>query len=278
MQTTLIATDFSAEAEAARLRAGSIAREIGLQGGIAHVLPRSLPANLHVQAASQAQRALTVVADEMKGGGLAFEPRLLSGDVAGELAASAGEYDLVVAGARGEDVLLDFTLGRTSTRLVRQSVRPVLIVKRPPDGPYRRVVAAVDFSEPSFAAAACGIRLAPKASFHLVHAFEVEFESTLRRGGVPHDEINVYRQQAQERAMAEMARFAARLPQPPARQTALLGYPPRVILGCAERDNAELVVVGKHAAGIVERMLIGSVALQVLEMAKCDVLIVPEQA
>lgn len=279
MKSALIATDFSGEAEAARRRAASIAKETGLHGAIVHVLPASLPVEMHVQSASQAQKALSLVAGEMKGDGLSFEPRLLSGDVAGELADAARSYDMVIAGARGEDVLLDFALGRISTRLVRGCTRPVLIVKRPPDGPYRRVVAAVDFSEPSFVAAACGAQIAPNAEFNLVHAFEVEFESGLRRGGATEDKIDTYRRAAREKAIAEMARFAARLSLAPRQMlpTAAIGYPSRIILKSAEQGNAELIVIGKHSAGLVERMLIGSVSLQVLELAKCDVLVVPEK-
>ena len=107
----------------------------------------------------------------------------------------------------------------------------------------------------------------------------MEFESTLRFAGAAEDRIEAYRREAREKAMAEMAEFAARLPLPRAqmRPTVTLGYPPKVILDCAQQGNAQLVVIGKHAAGIVERFLIGSVALQVLEMAKCDVLVVPEK-
>ena len=278
MKSALIATDFSAEAEAARRRAASIAQETGLAGAIVHVLPGSLPADMHVQSASRAQQALDLVAGEMQRDGLRFEPRLASGDVAGELAKAAREHDLIVAGARGQDVLLDFAMGRISTRLVRGCGRPVLIVKRPADEPYRRVVAAVDFSAPSLAAAACAMQIAPKADFKLVHAFEVEFESSLRLGGAEEARIHAYRREAREKAMAEMESFAARLPMPRAQlwPSAMFGYPPRVILDAAEQGSAQLVVVGKHAAGVVERLLIGSVALQVLETAKCDVLVVPE--
>jgi nucleotide-binding universal stress UspA family protein len=35
-------------------------------------------------------------------------------------------------------------------------------------------------------------------------------------------------------------------------------------------------VIGKHAAGAIERLFVGSVAHQVLDMAQCDVLVVPE--
>jgi nucleotide-binding universal stress UspA family protein len=184
---------------------------------------------------------------------------------------------MIVAGARGEDVLLDFALGRTSTRLVRQCERPVLIVKQPAEHAYRRVVAAVDFSEPSFAAARFGTLIAPNASFTFVHAFEVDFESTLRRGGSTEDTIHDYRRKAHESAMAAMDRFAGRFASGvPQRRIMERGYPARVILDSAQRERAELVVIGKHAAGVVERAVVGSVALQVLEMAKCDVLVVPE--
>jgi nucleotide-binding universal stress UspA family protein len=278
MKSALIATDFSSEAEAARRRVASIASETGLGGAIAHVLPGSLPADMHVQAATQAQQALAHLAGEMKRDGASFEPRLLSGDVAGELIRAAPEFDVVVAGARGQGVLLDFSIGRMSTRLVRGCARPVLVVKRPPDEPYRRVIAAVDCTEPSLAAAAWATQIAPKAEYNLVHAYEVEFEATLRRGGTTEDRIQAYRREAHEKATAEMAALAGRLALPRGRvwSTATLGYPPKVLVDAVEHGNAQLVVLGKHAAGIVERLMVGSVALQVLEMAKCDVLVVPE--
>lgn len=278
LESALIATDFSAEAAAAMRRAASIGKETALQGAIVHVLPGSLPPDIHVQAASKAQQALALVAEEMKREGLGFEPRLLSGDIAGELARAAAGFDLVVAGARGEGVLLDFSLGRTSVRLVREARRPTLIVKRPPEGPYRRVVAAVDFSEPSRAAAACGVQIAPQADFNLVHAFRVEFESALRLAGTEEDKVEGYRRAAREKALAAMERFAAGLALPRERvsPSVLRGYPPRVILDCAAQARAQLIVIGKHAAGVVERLLVGSVALKVLETAPCDVLIVPE--
>lgn len=278
VESALIATDFSDDAGYALRRTASIAREIGLHGALVHVLPGSLPSSMHVHAALQAQRALALLAEEMKREGLRFEPRLLSGDITGVLAQAASEFDMVVAGARGAGLLLDFALGRTSTRLVRQSRRPTLIVKRPPEGAYQRVLAAVDFSQPSQAAAACAIQIAPKAHFHFVHAFEVEFESTLRLAGATEDRVEAHRRQARERAMHAMEQFLSAFPLPLERTwpSVTRGYPPRVIVDCQAQVGAELIVIGKHAAGTVERLLLGSVALRVLETAQCDVLVVPE--
>lgn len=46
----------------------------------------------------------------------------------------------------------------------------------------------------------------------------------------------------------------------------------------ASETAAELIGLGKPASGPVERVLVGSVALRVLEMVRCDVLIAPEAA
>jgi nucleotide-binding universal stress UspA family protein len=110
-----------------------------------------------------------------------------------------------------------------------------------------------------------------------VYAFEVEFESSLRLASVPEDQVQLYRRQARESAMDAMEQLVRELSLPPERIWRALerGYPPRVILDCAAGTHAELVVLGKHAAGIAERFLIGSVALNVLERAPCDVLVVP---
>ncbi len=277
LTSALIATDFSDEAGFALRRAAMLAVETGMRGTLVHVLPASLPADMHVQAASRAQQALSLLAEENKHQGPSFDARLLSGDVAGQLTEAASEFDLAIAGAHGAGVLLDFALGRTSTRLVRQSRRPTLIVKRPAERAYRRVVAAVDFSQPSAEACAWALQLAPHADIHFVHAFEVEFESSLRLASVPEDQVQLYRRQARESAMDAMEQLVRELSLPPERIWRALerGYPPRVILDCAAGTHAELVVLGKHAAGIAERFLIGSVALNVLERAPCDVLVVP---
>lgn len=52
------------------------------------------------------------------------------------------------------------------------------------------------------------------------------------------------------------------------------GSPKRVILDEAERWNADLIVVGSHGYGAIERFLLGSVSQAVALHAKCSVEIV----
>jgi nucleotide-binding universal stress UspA family protein len=275
----LVCTDFSAAARAAASRAALIAKACGgMRGTLAHVLGAA-PAGYEAPVAQAAQRALGELAAEIEANdGLALEPRLLRGNPVDQLARAAAGFDLTVAGARGEHALLDFVLGRTSERLARDLSRPLLLVKGPASGAYRRVLVAVDFSPSSGAAARAAAALAPQAELQLVHAFEVEFESTLRFAGVADDQVHKYRQEARERATVEMEAFISALGLPAARVSRLIahGFPARVVEEAAQAQGAELVALGRGRSGL-ERLLLGSVALRVLEITQCDVLLVPER-
>jgi nucleotide-binding universal stress UspA family protein len=54
-----------------------------------------------------------------------------------------------------------------------------------------------------------------------------------------------------------------------------LGDPASTIIAVCEREKAGLVVVGRRGAGLVERMMIGSVADRLAHHAPCPLLIVP---
>lgn len=53
------------------------------------------------------------------------------------------------------------------------------------------------------------------------------------------------------------------------------GYPATVLLEEASAQSADLLVIGKHGAGAMEERLLGSVTLNLLHHAPCDVLRVP---
>lgn len=53
------------------------------------------------------------------------------------------------------------------------------------------------------------------------------------------------------------------------------GYAPAVLLDEAMRSDADLLVIGKHGATALDERLLGSVTLNLLHHAPCDVLLVP---
>lgn len=53
-----------------------------------------------------------------------------------------------------------------------------------------------------------------------------------------------------------------------------IGDPGRMIVKVAEANDADLIVVGSHTAGALERFFVGSVSDTVKHHAACDVLVV----
>ena len=52
------------------------------------------------------------------------------------------------------------------------------------------------------------------------------------------------------------------------------GHPAEIILGLAEREGIDLIVLGRRGISGVERFLMGGVSSSVVNHSKCDVLIV----
>ncbi len=54
-----------------------------------------------------------------------------------------------------------------------------------------------------------------------------------------------------------------------------VGDPARMLLDYAERIDADVMVIGRRGAGVLERIMLGSVANRVVHDAECPVLLVP---
>jgi nucleotide-binding universal stress UspA family protein len=86
--------------------------------------------------------------------------------------------------------------------------------------------------------------------------------------------------EAREAAQSTIEKAAARLRASRAAAQATIttsvgsGSPKRVILDTADAMRADLIVVGSHGYGAINRFLLGSVSQAVAQHAKCSVLIV----
>lgn len=201
-----------------------------------------------------------------------------TGRVHAEIAAYADtvDADLVVVGAHGGGYLRELLLGATAAKVLRKISRPLLIVKREPQGAYRRVLVPVDFSGPSRQAVALAARIAAQADITLVHAFEVPFEGKMHFAGVNEDVIHSYRARAREAANQEMRQLVTGCGVDQARLSHMVehGYAPTVILEKAEQLRTDLIVMGKHGQSGWEDALLGSVTKHVIYEAGRDVLVV----
>ena len=208
--------------------------------------------------------------------GPAWSVDVLWGGVPRTLARAAHELrsPFLVLGA-GQRRRVDRVLGgETALRAIRHSDCPVLVVGAEFVALPRVIVAGTDLSDASAHAVRTALPLlGPDAVIHLVHAWTPE----LRRdgAGAPRED------QRHSDLPGRISRFLTGLDLPPtlALQVHVVdGRPAERLIELAEDVGAELIVVGRHGRGVLERLLVGSVATQVLRGAQRSVLVVPEPA
>ena len=289
-RTLLAATDFSAPARHALERAAQLAqRHPDARLTLAHVvsasaldkLRRLLPGDagtIEAELLAQAENNLAELAANLVSRyDRHIDTELLQGAELTALVdlAAAREADLLVMGARGAHFVREMLLGSTTERVLSKSRRPLLAVKQRPQAPYRRVLVPVDFSVHAAAAVNTAHAWLPDADIVLLHAFEVELESTFRLAGMNDDRIHAFRIQAREAAIAEMDAFVRTLKVPANRLTRQFvhGAATLCIIEHEQTMDADLIVMGKHGQSVMEELLLGSVTRHVLAHSASDVLI-----
>lgn len=207
------------------------------------------------------------------------EPMLLRGSVGREMAheARAIGADLVVVGSRGQSAVERILLGSSARAILRAATTDTLIVhgRAPPEGApaFRRILVATDFNDPSREAAKRALELAREmgAELRVAHSADPSpladpamDPSPRDRPGDPHHLAWV--PEALHRFNQEILGGAAK-------EDLLKGTPGREIPRHAREIGADLLVLGTHGAGALERFLLGSVAEGLAERSPCPVLV-----
>jgi len=192
---------------------------------------------------------------------------VVKGAPAWELASAAKAAHMVVVGSSTLDA---FTAGPVARRVARKASTDTLIVKRQPRAPYRRLVAAVDFSEASKAALERARSLFPEADLTALYSLPSRFDPILSEAGLFEEELEASRADRLEAAkdrMAELAHpWAGEI-----RTVVADGDPITAVEEVVRRRNADLVVVGSRGASATRMVLLGTVAEGLVGHAPCDV-------
>lgn len=283
----LCATDLSSRSDRALRRAATLAREAGAELVLLSVVDDDQPASLVASERREVSALLAELAramPEMQG----LQPRLRveAGDPFDAIMRIAEEEaaDLIVMGEHRKRLLLDMFVGTTVERVMRRGRWPVLMVHRPAERPYRRVLAALDMSGPSAAALRAAVRLgfAERGTVTVFHAFQQPGRASLAMAGLPAEAIAGHVAATAVEARAEVDRYLAGLgpdlgPRPPGIVVAE-GTPVEALREAADRLPADLVVIGTRGHGVIGRLVLGSVVEEALRTLECDVLVVPSQA
>lgn len=193
--------------------------------------------------------------------------------------------DLIVMGTHGASGFEHLILGSVAEKVLRRAACPVLTV--PPRAratsvlPFKRVLCAVDFSDPSLTALqyACSMAEESGAVLTILHVLEWPWEE-------PPPPVFEELPPAQAAALVEFRRYLEKSAMnrlktlvPEASHTRCMpcptlrhGKPHVEILRLAEQEQADLIVIGVHGRNVVDMALFGSTTNQVVRRATCPVL------
>ena len=191
--------------------------------------------------------------------------------------------DLIVMGTHGLRGFDRWLMGSVAARVAHRARCAVLVVPRPREdapartGPlYERILCPVELPESQpIIECAFGVGRAAGAPVTVLHVVEdpAELEAT---AGLARLDWPTVRAGLEEHARQRLAEAVARCPAQGLRveQVVVHGRPYRQILKAADSREANLLVMGIHGRNPVERLFLGSTALQVLGRAPCPTLTV----
>lgn len=283
------ATDFSSPANAATTRAALLARELGAELHLIHVVhpldlyvgsELSYDFQMHYQQVQQ-QSIKTQLESLAKQLREQFSIKVHACNRVGraytEIAsyAASSNAGLIVAGAQGENSLLAKLIGSTALRLLKIAKCPVMIVKGANASiqTYRQVVAAIDLSAGSSEVPELASTIAPTAAIELLLIFDSNQEAHMYKAGIDEALLTEYRTKALAQAEHKLDDILSAQNNGHMTRQILNGYPPEAICERAKSLRADLIVIGKHNRKNIEEWLLGSVSKGIAYAADCDVLL-----
>lgn len=284
MKQILVATDFSARSDRAIRRATLLAKRYGATVTLLHAIDDDQPKRI-VQAEREAASALL---DEQARSlqdidGLVCKVRIVLGDPFEGITKAVEEIapDLLVMGPHRRQALKDVFVGTTAERTIRASRKPVLMANGVPAGFYSHALVATDLSACSANAVRTVLTfsLQKETSVSVVHVFEAPGSGHMARASMTDAQIKDYVADEKDRAAAELRIFLRDANFSPMHQLVKLNETSIVttIHEVAQEIAADLIVVGTHGRTGITKLLLGSVAEEVLRSATSDVLAVPPQ-
>lgn len=276
----IVGIDFSDTARRALEHAEALGRHHGAEiilvhgtgitdaGMYVHEATSQTSWKLHVrQRLERARSQMTAAAETLRQGGLSVSTTDVpaSGHVAIVGQAEERSADLVVVGTHGRSGFDRFLMGSVAERVVRRAPTNVLVARGRHIWPARRLLVPIDFSPAANHAVEVALLNAhPGAQIVLLHCWVVgDFaEEALRSGVAQHA-----RQQGE--ALVERHRRAGL-----ELSFELLESPAAAgILKRLDDNSFDAVVMGNRGLGAIKRIVLGSVAEQVVRYASLPVMI-----
>ncbi len=197
-------------------------------------------------------------------------------------------HDLVLKGTPGEPNGMHPIFASTDLHLLRKCPCPVWIMKETRKRRFARVLAAVD-PDPQdsqrdalntmIMELATSLSARDNSELHVVNAWQLEGESTLRDSGflrVAQSEIDLLLEDRQRQSEDRLHTLAAGYPDLDGRRHLHLCKGParEVVTNFAEKQRVDLIVMGTVARTGIRGLFIGNTAEAILNHVDCSVLAV----
>jgi nucleotide-binding universal stress UspA family protein len=198
---------------------------------------------------------------------------ILVGRPGATIAEAAREWhaQFIILGLGRHGTLGRIVAGDTIARVLRHAAAPLVAVPFRHASLPRRGIVAVDFGVPSLTAMRRAALLIGAGALHIVHVRpEIEIPAT-----DPDSWSQIYELGAQSLTKKLTADLEVEFPEVHVKTAFLRGHASTQLLEYAERIDADLIAVGQHGHGVVDRFLFGSVAQEVVRSARCAVLVTP---
>lgn len=220
--------------------------------------------------------------DELEMGDLEWDTRIEIGHPFASLIKTIKEENaiLLILGAHGESHQTQANqIGAVARSCLRYAPCEVLLIRNEHTGPFRTVLAAIDFSENSKAAIHRAAEIAESefSELHVIHIFAPAWKYFGERDEVTEDVENYIgeiRGQFSDFVYPELSE-SKQLPLHFDVRESLSVY--HGILDYAAEVNADLIVVGLQGRGSTQSSAPGSTAERIIEKSSCSVLTVPPE-
>ncbi|ASJ73570.1 universal stress protein [Granulosicoccus antarcticus] len=282
MHVILLATDFSERSDRALRRAVLLALESGASIHLLHVVDDDRPRHIVDRDTLDARTLLDKLAHTLQNvDGVSCNTRVIQADPFAGITTAAKDInpDLLILGPHRRQILKDAFVGTTAERTIRAVGCPVLMVNGPPVGHYKQTLLTTDLSDSAQTALQHFERLGigMDNGMAILHVFDAPALRLAMVDTLSKESQDAYLQDLSADARRKLANCVSTIgvkrPQQIVRhlETSIA----HEILTTAGDTSSDLIVVATQGAHFVARMIMGSVAEQVLQSSSVDVLAIP---
>jgi len=271
MTCILAATDLSTRSDRAVQRALRLSAKLKLPCRIVSVVDNDMPDDMLANRVNDVTQRLDRFIGSLAAPGQVVTSSVVAGDPDQAILDQAEAHDatLLVLGLHRSRPFVDLFRDTTMVRIVRGSLRPVLLVNDPVDHDYARALVPVSFSPSCAAALRMAGTIAPDAALRSFHAVPIPFQGLTGDGPGSEMARELCREATRERDAWTATLDPAIIP----REIEIISGGRSETMARMAAGRPDLIAVGAHTRSGFSPNVLGSFVTDLIVTPPCDVLV-----